>query len=324
MKTNKNISKIKLNKSDYPKTKIKSRIKVSLSQNKSTYNISQYLKNKNDLILSYDKVETSQNKMDEKEKIIESYKTKLEKEKLINKNLWHELNEYKLAMNKTRDNYNKILNKKQTKSEELIIITNKLTKLIEMVINFSYSMAYLRSNIYSKNKRRFNESTLAYESLNNNLKQIYNEFDQMNKNLKNLKDINSKPRRSSKSPIKLDKNIKTDINDKENSDKKEKIDDSKIHAINNYSNSNKIGELKIDRNNNFEFKSIYPIITQIKENSLKKEKNSKDIDDENKNISSTKNVINSNLFPKLEKESTNENMVSNNNINYKKLIIYNK
>ena len=207
MKTNKNISKIKLNKSDYPKSKRKSKIKVSLSQNKSSYNISQYLKNKNDLILSYDKVETSQNKMDEKEKIIESYKTKLEKEKLINKNLWHELNEYKLAMNKTRDNYNKILNKKQTKSEELIIITNKLTKLIEMVINFSYSMAYLRSNIYSKNKRRFNESTLAYESLNNNLKQIYNEFDQMNKNLKSIKDINSKPRKSSKSPIKLDKNV---------------------------------------------------------------------------------------------------------------------
>ena len=181
MKTNKNISKIKLNKSDYPKTKSKSRIKVSLSQNKSTYNISQYLKNKNDLILSSDKVEATQSKMDEKDKIIESYKTKLEKEKLINKNLWHELNEYKLAMNKTRDNYNKILNKKQTKSEELIIITNKLTKLIEMVINFSYSMAYLRSNIYSKNKRRFNESTLAYESLNNNLKQIYNEFLQSTK-----------------------------------------------------------------------------------------------------------------------------------------------
>ena len=55
--------------------------------------------------------------MNEKEKIIESYKTKLEKEKLINKNLWHELNEYKLAMNKTRDNYNKILNKKQTKNK---------------------------------------------------------------------------------------------------------------------------------------------------------------------------------------------------------------
>ena len=115
MKTNKNISKIKLNKSDYPKSKRKSKIKVSLSQNKSSYNISQYLKNKNDLILSSDKVEATQIKMDEKDKIIESYKTKLEKEKLINKNLWHELNEYKLAMNKARDNYNKILNKNKLK-----------------------------------------------------------------------------------------------------------------------------------------------------------------------------------------------------------------
>ena len=164
MKTNKNVSKIKLNKSDYPKSKSKSKIKVSLSQNKSSYNINQYVKTKNDLILSYERNKTEESpykmKIDEKEKLIESYKTKLEKEKLINKNLWHELNEYKLAINKNRESYKKLINQKQTKSEELIVITNKLTKLIEMVINFSYSMAYLRSNIYSKNKRRFNESTL--------------------------------------------------------------------------------------------------------------------------------------------------------------------
>ena len=321
MKTNKNISKIKLNKSDYPKSKRKSKIKVSLSQNKSSYNISQYLKNKNDLILSSDKVEATQSKMDEKDKIIESYKTKLEKEKLINKNLWHELNEYKLAMNKARDNYNKILNKKQTKSEELIIITNKLTKLIEMVINFSYSMAYLRSNIYSKNKRRFNESTLAYESLNNNLKQIYNEFDQMNKNLKSVKDINSKPRKSSKSPIKLDKNIKTENNDKENSDKQEIIEDSKINIIKNH-NLKKNFELKIDRNNSFEFKRIYPIISEKETSTKKKEENSLELlNNEKLNISNQKNNINSNLFPNLDikNETTNENSINNNSINYKKI-----
>ena len=321
MKTNKNISKIKLNKSDYPKSKRKSKIKVSLSQNKSSYNISQYLKNKNDLILSSDKVEATQSKMDEKDKIIESYKTKLEKEKLINKNLWHELNEYKLAMNKARDNYNKILNKKQTKSEELIIITNKLTKLIEMVINFSYSMAYLRSNIYSKNKRRFNESTLAYESLNNNLKQIYNEFDQMNKNLKSVKDINSKPRKSSKSPIKLDKNIKTENNDKENNDKQEIIEDSKINIIKNH-NLNKNCELKIDRNNSFEFNRTYPIISEKETSTKKKEENAIEIlNNENPNISNQKNNINSNLFPNLDtkNESANENSISNNSINYKKI-----
>ena len=150
MKPIKNTSKLKLNKSEYQKSKSKSKIKICLTQNKSAYNIRQYIKNKNDLILSdgfTSSIDDDNNKsnilykIEEKEKIINSYKTKLEKEKLINKNLWNELNKYKSAMNKTRDNYNKIINKKQTKSEELIAITSKLTKLIEMVINFSYSMA---------------------------------------------------------------------------------------------------------------------------------------------------------------------------------------
>ena len=66
MKTNKSNSKLKLNKSAYTKSKSKSKIKVSLSHNKSSYHISQYLKNKNDLILSYDKVEATQGKIDEK------------------------------------------------------------------------------------------------------------------------------------------------------------------------------------------------------------------------------------------------------------------
>ena len=313
MKPNKNISKVRLNKSDYPKSKSKSKVKTSLSQNKSSYNISQYIKNRNELILSYDKnskIEDSSYIKDEKEKLIESYKNKLEKEKLINKNLWHELNEYKSAMNKTRENYNKIMNKKQTKNEELIIITNKLTKLIEMVINFSYSMAYLRSNIYSKNKRRFNESTLAYESLNNNLKQIYSEFDQINKNLKNVKDINVKPKRSSKSPIKLDKNNKSDINDIEKINNKEKTEEKKIN-INSVLNKNKIEYLKIDNNNNFEIKCV-----------PKKEENLKDfIIDEKENISNPKIILNNNQFPNLETKSdlNNENNISNDDIKYKKI-----
>ena len=245
--------------------------------------------------------------------MIESYKTKLEKEKLINKNLWHELNEYKSAMNKTRENYNKIMNKKQTKNEELIIITNKLTKLIEMVINFSYSMAYLRSNIYSKNKRRFNESTLAYESLNNNLKQIYNEFDQMNKNLKNVKDINTKPKRSSKSPIKSDKINKSDINDKEKRNSKEKIEEKKIDT-NNDLNKNKNEYLKIDNNNNFEIKSLYE--TNIKVNPNKNEENN-----EKQNIPNTEINSNNNQFPNLEikNELNTENNISNDDIKYKKI-----
>ena len=318
MKTNKNVSKIKLNKSDYPKSKSKSKIKVSLSQNKSSYNINQYVKTKNDLILSYERNKTEESpykmKIDEKEKLIESYKTKLEKEKLINKNLWHELNEYKLAINKNRESYKKLINQKQTKSEELIVITNKLTKLIEMVINFSYSMAYLRSNIYSKNKRRFNESTLAYESLNNNLKQIYNEFEQINKNLKNIKDINIKVKRSSKSSNKSEKNIKTEINDAEKRNNQEKIDISKNHINTTINNKDK---LKQDINENKNISN-----TEINVNSYIKDDIS--LDKKNDDIHNTyesNNNINSNLFPKvsLNKENNSENNIINKEVNYKKI-----
>ena len=318
MKTNKNVSKVKLNKSDYPKSKSKSKIKVSLSQNKSSYNINQYVKTKNDLILSYERNKTEESpykmKIDEKEKLIESYKTKLEKEKLINKNLWHELNEYKLAINKNRESYKKLINQKQTKSEELIVITNKLTKLIEMVINFSYSMAYLRSNIYSKNKRRFNESTLAYESLNNNLKQIYNEFEQINKNLKNIKDINIKVKRSSKSSNKSEKNIKTEINDAEKRNSQEKIDISKNHINTTINNKDK---LKQDINENKNISN-----TEINVNSYIKDDISLDKkNDDIHNIYESNNNINSNLFPKvsLNKENNSENNIINKEVNYKKI-----
>ena len=318
MKTNKNVSKVKLNKSDYPKSKSKSKIKVSLSQNKSSYNINQYVKTKNDLILSYERNKTEESpykmKIDEKEKLIESYKTKLEKEKLINKNLWHELNEYKLAINKNRESYKKLINQKQTKSEELIVITNKLTKLIEMVINFSYSMAYLRSNIYSKNKRRFNESTLAYESLNNNLKQIYNEFEQINKNLKNIKDINIKVKRSSKSSNKSEKYIKTEINDAEKRNSQEKIDISKNHINTTINNKDK---LKQDINENKNISN-----TEINVNSYIKDDISLDKkNDDIHNIYEPNNNINSNLFPKvsLNKENNSENNIINKEVNYKKI-----
>ena len=174
-----------------------------------------------------------------------------------------------------------------------------------MVINFSYSMAYLRSNIYSKNKRRFNESTLAYESLNNNLKQIYNEFDQMNKNLKNVKDINTKPKRSSKSPIKLDKINKSDINAKEKRDSKEKIEEKKIDT-NNDLNKNKNEYLKIDNNNNFEIKCV---------------PNKKEENNEKQNIPNTEINSNNNQFPNLEikNELNTENNISNDDIKYKKI-----
>ena len=324
MKTNKSNSKLKLNKSAYTKSKSKSKIKISISPNKSSYNIHQYIKNKNDLILSSENKPKKEdifynNIIEEKEKLINSYKTKLDKEKLINKNLWHELNEYKSAMNKARDKYNKIMNKKQTKNEELIVITNKLTKLIEMVINFSYSMAYLRSNIYSKNKKRFNESTLAYESLNNNLKQIYNEFEQMNKNLKSINDINLKMKRVSKSHINSNKNKKSDnINEQK---KNNSLDE--IYKVKNNIKINLNKFLEEDK------KDFSPIInnqkncqTEKKTNSLIKEENTIITKSEEKqNLSEVTNNLNSDLFltTTQKEEPKVENNTLTENINYTKI-----
>ena len=307
MKPNKSNPKLKLNKSDNQKSKSKTKLKISLSPNKSSYNIKQYIKNKNDLIISTDNIIKKdegpyKSIFEDKDKLINLYKTRYEKEKLINKNLWHELHEYKSAMNKSKENYNKMMNKKQTKNEELIVITNKLTKLIEMVINFSYSMAYLRSNIYSKNKRRFNESTLAYESLNNNLKQIYNEFLQINKNLKNVKVLNDKTKQLSKSPINSAKIKKLDIIETKKRNSFEKKVDTTKSIINNLNiyKDNKDNTNKNERNN-----LLNPIIykTEGNINSPIKEENSIDLANEEneQNISSK---VKKNLENKIFSAST--------------------
>ena len=329
MKPNKSNPKLKLNKSDNQKSKSKTKLKISLSPNKSSYNIKQYIKNKNDLIISTDNIIKKdegpyKSIFEDKDKLINLYKTRYEKEKLINKNLWHELHEYKSAMNKSKENYNKMMNKKQTKNEELIVITNKLTKLIEMVINFSYSMAYLRSNIYSKNKRRFNESTLAYESLNNNLKQIYNEFLQINKNLKNVKVLNDKTKQLSKSPINSAKIKKLDIIETKKRNSFEKKVDTTKSIINNLNiyKDNKDNTNKNERNN-----LLNPIIykTEGNINSPIKEENSIDLTNEEneQNISSKvkKNLENKIFSTSTEDEKYKEPKEEDKKIspNYKKI-----
>ena len=329
MKPNKSNPKLKLNKSDNQKSKSKTKLKISLSPNKSSYNIKQYIKNKNDLIISTDNIIKKdegpyKSIFEDKDKLINLYKTRYEKEKLINKNLWHELHEYKSAMNKSKENYNKMMNKKQTKNEELIVITNKLTKLIEMVINFSYSMAYLRSNIYSKNKRRFNESTLAYESLNNNLKQIYNEFLQINKNLKNVKVLNDKTKQLSKSPINSAKIKKLDIIETKKRNSFEKKVDTTKSIINNLNiyKDNKDNTNKNERNN-----LLNPIIykTEGNINSPIKEENSIDLANEEneQNISAKvkKNLENKIFSTSTEDEKYKEPIEEDKKIspNYKKI-----
>ena len=177
-------------------------IKINnLTNSKKPSNIHDYIKNINSLNTSGNNnsnideslYETNinnyyKNKIEEKEKELNIIKEKLENEKVINKNLLSELDEvkYNKSVQKTKDKFSQIINKTNanSKTHELLILTNKLTKLIEMVINFSYSMATLRSVIFSKEKMKKNESIQTYESLNSNLKQIYNEFESISKNLK--------------------------------------------------------------------------------------------------------------------------------------------
>ena len=197
-------TKINLNKS--LNNKSYNNIKKNLNNKTNYNNIHDYIKNKksknNSILCNSSNAEESicenniinsyKNKIGEKEKELNYIKEKLEKEKLINKNLMNELEKLKnnKTMQKAKNQFNQILNKNNSKNEELLILSNKLTKLIEMVINFSYSMAHLRSNVFSREKIKKNESIKNYENLTNDLKVIYNEFETISKSLKNASGIN--------------------------------------------------------------------------------------------------------------------------------------
>ena len=239
MNRSKSGAKFSLNKSINNKSY--NEIKKSLSKNKKSYNnIQEYIKNKNNSILSNSNMEESLNeininsykiKIEEKEKELNYLKEKLENEKLLNKQLLNELDKikYNKSIQKTKNHFGQILNKNNTKNDDLLVITNKLTKLIEMVINFSYSMSHLRGNVYSKIRK--NESIKAYENLNNDLKQIYNEFENISKYLKNASGINSKNnelQKTNKNETKLKNNKSNNINN---------------NNINNINNSNKYEEI---------------------------------------------------------------------------------
>ena len=310
MNRSKSGTKINLNKSITNKPY--NEIKLNLSNNKTSSNLHDYIKSKknknsfssnsnvdeslyeNNLINSY------KNKIEEKEKELNYIKEKLENEKALNKNLLHELDQIKYNKNvqKAKNQFNQIMNKNNnTKNEELIIITNKLTKLIEMVINFSYSMAHLRSNIFSKEKMKKNESIKTYENLNINLKQIYNEFEIINKNLRNVTGINTKNKNLNQSKSNNMNNTSLDnsnINNNNSIDNKSKVNSHSIinDSINNVNNSNRKNEEKYNQEN----LKIYNSSNKYKEitiNSPIKEENSLEITNEEKaNIEEIKKNLN--------------------------------
>ena len=326
--------KINLNKSVNNKTY--NDIKLILSNNNKTNsnNFNDNVKNKknknsfssnsnideslyeNNIINSY------KNKIEEKEKELNYIKEKLENEKILNKNLLQELDQIKYNKNvqKTKNQFNQMLNKNNTKNEELLSITNKLTKLIEMVINFSYSMAHLRSNIFTKEKRKNNETIRTYEKLNNDLKQIYNEFEIISKNLKNAtgftksRSTSQNKNNSNINNISLESshnNINNNNNIFDNNKKVNNIVNDNLNIINN-SNHN------IDEKYNQENLKIYNSNNKYKEitiNSPIKEENSLEITNEEKlNIEEIRKNLND---CEMKYVNTEENIININNVNKK-------
>ena len=282
-------------------------IKINtITNSKKASNIHDYIKNVNSLNTSGNNnsnIDESlyeaninnyyKNKIEEKEKELSIIKEKLENEKVINKNLLNELDEvkYNKSVQKTKDKFNQIINKtnSNTRTDELLILSNKLTKLIEMVINFSYSMATLRSVIFSKEKMKKNESVQTYESLNNNLKQIYNEFESISKNLKDeIKNNESK----NKSLNQSKRNINSLNNSHDNKiiykNDKNKIKNKIVNSIN-FSLISKESSHIYEKKQNLENLKVYNSNSShnnkykdININSPIKEENSLDITNEEK------------------------------------------
>ena len=315
MNRTKSATKINLNKS--LNNKSYNEIKISSNNNnKANCNLQEYIKNKNSLILSNSGTEESlcenniinsyKIKIEEKEKELNYIKEKLEKERILNKNLLHEIDKINnnKSIQKTRNQFNQIINKSNSKNEELLIISNKLTKLIEMVINFSYSMANLRGNVYQREKMKKNESIKAYESLNNDLKQIHNEFVIINKSLKNVSGINIKN-------IDSNSNTKNNIDTKNNNIKtlsnniesREKISNEQTIINNSHINNS------IDNNGKKINKVVFNSSNKYKEinvNSPIKEENSLEITNEDKvNLEEIKKNLNDYTIQIQNKEDKN-------------------
>ena len=336
MNRSKSGTKINLNKS--LNNKSYNNIKLNLNNKNNYNNLHDYIKNKkttNNLILCNNSsnmdeslyenniINSYKNKINEKEKELSYLKEKLEKEKIINKNLFHELEKlkYNKSIQKSKNQFNQILNKNNSKNEELLIISNKLTKLIEMVINFSYSMAHLRSNVFSREKMKKNESIKNYENLSNDLKVIYNEFELISKNLKIACGINIK-----NNEIK-DKNLNNSNVDSNLNNSRTKNDN--VNNIMNINNSNKNEDNRIPENF-----SKYPSSKKYKEINISspiKEENSLEITNEEKmNIEEIKKNLNDYTIKVLndnEKNNINNNNTNNQNKNenYRQInIIQNK
>ena len=287
-------------------------IKINtLSNNKSISNIQDYIKNKSNLNTSgknNSKIDESlyetniinsyKTKIEEKEKELNYIKEKLEEEKKLNKNLLYELNQikHKKSAQKTKEIVNQIINKNNnTKNDELIILTKKLNQLIEMVVNFSYSMATLRSILFSKENQKKNESIQSYESNEpkSNISKLNNSHDNKTKNKKGKKEI-------------IINNINFSLINKEKENNSIREQNQNIQNLKVYnSSSNKYKEINI--------------------NSPIKEENSLDITNEEKmNIDEIKKNLNDDINIMNQNENYDLNNINKDDAYKHQSIIQNK
>ena len=180
-----------------------------------------------------------------------------------------------------------------------------------MVINFSYSMAHLRSNVFSRERIKKNESIKNYENLTNDLKVIYNEFEIISKSLKNASGININIKNNELKNKSLNSS-NTDNNSNINENK------TKIDNINNNANINN-GDKKDDNHiqDNFSKYTSSKKYKEINISSPIKEENSLEITNEEKmNIEEIKKNLNDYTIKVMDAEGKNKaNNTNINNIN---------
>ncbi len=231
---------------------------------------------------------------------IENLKSQLLKEKENKNTLLNELTKLK---------FNKKLSTTKINNIDYDSINSKISKLTEMVINFSYSMNNLRDSIYKKSISNL-ESKSFFTKLKNKLVSLVNETENLNKNL-----------------LILGANIKENL-EKENEEnkKKETIEITKPTNLNNSlakseKNTNNIyNNITLNNNSNYDIEKIIAenknlkaqIASQILLRSPKSN-NEKDKSNENE-IISLKNQIKK-LQIELNEKNKEIDIINDNKIN---------
>ena len=315
-----NINNVKNIKNNRNKSSNILKKKISISSIKSAKSISDYIKqnsensnnvssylfdnNNNNNLNSIrnnlmEKVNSYKNKLDEKEKELIDIKEKLQNEKSLNKNLLYEINDLRNNKSLSKKNEKKFKEvKNKNFNDKLVGLTNKLSKVVNFVINFSNSIVQYNTEIIINNeknknqcKKNLNEEIVILNNLNNKLSKIHNDFDYFNKFFKNI----------------YNNYINENINKDKNHLNINFINNCNFNTDNNIIQSNNLSYnlnvLGSNINNDLKFKDNFNIYNnsikskqhiEINVNSPIKEENSLDMKNDNKNFEDIKINLNDN------------------------------